>query len=524
MGEGSIAGEPAVPAPAGGTTGEIVGESLKRTARGTVIAFIGMIVFLLLEFAIRVIIARGTSEADYGVFNIGYVLLSFFIMVAGLGLNAGAPRYIAFFRGAADEKKIAGVVSSSLRLSLAAGIAFFVLFLALSGPFASVFHLQSSSVFQVFALAIPFGVMTEIFAAIFIGYGRMEEKVLFRDTLASVLRVFAVAVVILLGYGLLPVIWAYVLGTAAAAVLFAVPAMRRLSRVTAAEAEPMAREIIRFSLPLWTTNILNTIIFYLDTLILGYFTTATVVGLYNAARPITQFLNIFIVSLSFIYVPVAAQLYAANRIEEIRRNYVLLTKWIFLATIPFFLVAFLFPGAVVGILFGAAYGTPEVALTLQVLSVGILANVIAGPNAPTLIVLGKPRLVLLDNFVAAVIYVGANLLLIPTIGMVGAAIAATLSLLSVNVIKSIQIYRFERIHPFSANYLKTLALAFLSLAVVYGLSLALGLQRAGILFLLSFAVCFLGIYAVLMYLTGSFDREEVHSIRMIYSNLSGRIR
>jgi O-antigen/teichoic acid export membrane protein len=506
------------------TTGEVLRESLRKTARGTVIAFLGMIIFLLLEFATRVIIARNTTETDYGIFNIGYVLLSFFVMVAGLGLNAGAPRYIAYFRGVAEERKIAGVVSSSLRLSLIAGICVFILFLALSDAFAALFHLESSSVLRVFAIAIPFSVLIEILAAIFIGFGRMEEKVYYRDTLASLLRVVAVVLVIFLGSGFLPMVTAYVLATAVSAILFAFAAMRKLNRVTRQDAEPMGREIILFSLPLWTTNILNTIIFYLDTLILGFFTTAAIVGLYNAARPITQFLNIFIISLSFIYVPVASQLYARNRIGEIRRNYILLTKWIFLATVPFFLLAFLFPGAVIGILFGGAYNQPEVALTLQILSLGILANVLAGPNAPTLIVLGKPRLVLADNFIAAVIYVCANLALIPRYGMIGAAVAATLSLGSINIIKSIQIYQFERIHPFSPNYVKTVILAFLSLSLVYGMSIALGVQRTGILFLLAFTLCFLAIYALLMYFTKSFDREEIHSLRLVYENISSRVK
>jgi O-antigen/teichoic acid export membrane protein len=53
---------------------EIVYESLKKVAKGTTIAFVGMLIYILLEFVTRVIIARNTTQDEYGVFSIGFVL------------------------------------------------------------------------------------------------------------------------------------------------------------------------------------------------------------------------------------------------------------------------------------------------------------------------------------------------------------------------------------------------------------------------------------------------------------------
>lgn len=497
-------------------TEEFLRDSLKKTAKGTAIAFTGMIIFSFLEFLIRVIIARNTSPTDYGIYNIGYVLLCFFVMVAGLGLNSGAPRFIAYFRGICDNKKADDIIFASLQLSIFGSIFFFFFFFLFSDFFAGLFHLQSSSILKVFAVAIPFSVMIEILAAIFIGFERMQEKVYFRDCLASVLKFIAIILAIYLGCAFIEIVAAYVIAIVVAALLFVLYAIKKLSLKWNQNIRHARKEIFLFSLPLWTTNILNTIIFYLDTLILGYFTTAETVGLYNAARPITQFLNIFVISLSFIYVPIASQLFAKNNIEEIRKNYIVLTKWIFLATIPFFLNTFLFPETIINILFGPEYSLPVVALTLRILAFGVLINVIFGPNAPTLVVFGKPRLVLIDNFVGGVVYILANLYLIPDYGMIGAAIAATLSLGVINVLKSTQIFYYHKIHPVSMNYLKTIILSGLSLLLIYGIAVFYYNDVISIWALIILNILFIAVYFVLMFVTKSFDNEEIDFVYKLF--------
>jgi O-antigen/teichoic acid export membrane protein len=496
-------------------TQEIFRDSLKKTAKGTAIAFIGLIIFSFLEFVIRVIIARNTSQTDYGIYNIGYVLLTFFIMVAGVGLNSGAPRYIAYFRGICDNKKVDDIIFSSLQLSLFGGIFFFFFFFLFSDFFTALFHLESSPILKIFAVAIPFSVMIEILAAIFIGFGRMHEKVYFRDGLASILKFVAVILAIFLGCTFIEIVTAYVIAIVVATLLFVLYAVKKFSLKRTQDISNVRKELFLFSLPLWTTNILNTIVFYLDTLILGYFTTVETVGLYNAARPITQFLNIFVISLSFIYVPIASQLFAKNNIEEIRKNYVILTKWIFLATIPFFLNTFLFPETIINILFGPAYAQPVVALTLQILAFGVLVNVMFGPNAPTLVVFGRPKLVLIDNFAAGIVYILANLYLVPLYSMIGAALAATLSLCVINVLKSAQIFYYHKIHQVSLNFLKTIILSGLSLLLIYGIAVFYFNNVISVWTLVVLNSIFIAVYFTLMVVTKSFDREEIDFINKL---------
>ncbi|MDD5704161.1 MAG: oligosaccharide flippase family protein, partial [Dehalococcoidales bacterium] len=78
---------------------EPLSDSLRKIARGTGIAFFGTVLALLLGFATRLIIARFGSEADYGIYSLAIVVMTFATVLVSLGLPDGVARYIAYFRG-----------------------------------------------------------------------------------------------------------------------------------------------------------------------------------------------------------------------------------------------------------------------------------------------------------------------------------------------------------------------------------------------------------------------------------------
>jgi len=68
--------------------------------------------------------------------------------------------------------------------------------------------------------------------------------------------------------------------------------------------------------------------------------------------PLTKLLSIFLGCAGFIYRPLATALYAQGKIEELKRVYQVLTKWIFLATLSLVAMMFLFPEATIELFFG----------------------------------------------------------------------------------------------------------------------------------------------------------------------------
>ncbi|HDN68177.1 MAG TPA: flippase, partial [Methanomicrobia archaeon] len=115
---------------------------------------------------------------------------------------------------------------------------------------------------------------------------------------------------------------------------------------------------------------------------------------------------------------------------------------------------------------------------------------------------------MLDDLVGAVTNLSLNALLIPVFGIVGAAVATAISLAALTLLKSVQIYRIHKIHPFATNYLKPVVIYCVLVSVVYAVVNIFWSDRVtfGILIVLSFL--FLVMYGLSILITKSFERED----------------
>lgn len=477
--------------------------SLGKIAKGAAIAFIGMLAFTFFEFVTRVIIARYTTQSEYGAFSIGFALLNIFVIISCLGLHGGTTRCIAYFRGKGENEKVAGIVYSSLQLSVAAGLFFFLVVFFSSDFLNGIFNLEQSIVLKLFAIAIPFLTVIEILSYVFIGYDRIKEKVYFRDILMYLLRVSGIILAFVLGFGFFGMMYAYLLPTVIVAVVFVWYTVRKISLYKPDDNAPVRKELLRFPIPLLVTSLSTLIMLRTDTLMLGYFKTSEVVGLYNAAYPVAQLIPIFLFSMIIIYVPISSQLYSRNRTEEMRRNYVVLTKWILAATLPFFFVIFLFPEAVLSAIFGSSYA--HAGDVLRILAAGGFVQAFLGPNSATLVVIGKTKLNMIDDVTGAIMNVSLNVLLIPAMGIIGAAIASTVSFSMVAVLKSVQIFSSHRLHPFRGNYLKPVMTSTVLISIIYLFVNPVNL--IWMLILLFFL--FIAVYGISLVITRSLDNEDI---------------
>ncbi|MDH5695327.1 MAG: flippase [Dehalococcoidia bacterium] len=490
---------------------EPLSDSLKKIAHGTGIAMVGMFLGLLFGFIARLIIARYGLEANYGIFSLALVVLTFATMLACLGLQEGATRYIAFFRGKEEATRVRGTISASLQLATVASIILCIAILFSAEAIArNIFHAPDlAPALRIFAIGIPFFALINILSAIFRGFDRVEPQAYFQSILLNILFLLFLSAVILLDLPFITVFYAYLATlvlTFIALVLYTVRKLPQPITFTTGKVDTSVRkELLFFSLPLLGTAMFTMIIFWMDTLMLGYFKVPEVVGLYNAACPLAQFISHPSAAMLLIYTPVATGLYSQNLMAELRRNYTILTKWVASLTLPIFLVLCLFPEAVLNLLFGSAYITAAPAL--RILSLAFIIHNLFGPRGATLIALGYPRFVMWSVLAAAIINVALNIVLIPPLGIVGAAIASAVSIILVDIILTARVYSLCRAQPLSKNLFKPLiasvVLAFLFQFII-GSFLTITLWMLPLLFILYYVI-----YGIATVLTRSFDREDI---------------
>lgn len=490
---------------------EPLSDSLQKVARGAGIALVGMFVGQLLQFIARPIIARYGLEANYGIFSLAQTILNISVMLACLGLDHGATRCIAYFRAKGDAAKVRGTISASLEFSVTASLLIgIVLFFGAEWIALNVFHTTDLvSALRIFAIGIPFLTMINILVTIFRGFDQVEPQAYFQYIMLNILLVLLLLAVILLKFPFVAVFYAYLTAVILSFIATVIYTTKRLPyRLTFADMKTdisVRKELLIVSSPLLIAIMFVMIIMWTDTLMLGYLKTPEAVGLYSAAYPLAQFISMPMSALLLIYVPIATRLYSQDLVAELRRLYIILTKWLTFISLPIFLILFLFPEAVLSFFFGSAYGAA--APVLRILPFGFMINNLLGPNAATLIALGRSRFIMWSALVAAITNVLLNIALIPPLGIAGAAIASTVSLGLVNIIISAKLYLLYRIQPISKNLLKpviaSVILVFLFQIITRSL-VTITSWMLPLLFVLYYAI-----YGVTVVFTRSFDQEDI---------------
>jgi O-antigen/teichoic acid export membrane protein len=80
---------------------------------------------------------------------------------------------------------------------------------------------------------------------------------------------------------------------------------------------------------------------------------------------------------------------------------------------------------------------------------------------------------MINNACAAVLNIALGLVLVPRMGIWGAAIAVLVSTVAFQVALTVEAWMFERVHPFTPALLKPLAAALVAFTVEYALRAAL---------------------------------------------------
>lgn len=479
-------------------------EPFRKLFTGGSIVFVGEMFGLAISFLSTLVIGRLLGPEGYGAIALGSAALATVSTLVLLGMHTGVGRFLPRYD---DPARRRGVLVSAfqlvLPLSLLAGGGLIVFAEPIA---ASVFSDESvAPVLRVFGLAMPFASVEKLAVGGIQGTKRSTPKVFVENVTAHITRLVLAVIILALGFDAAGVAWAYVLGHAAAAMLGVYYLYRYTSLFTRTEATPMHRELLAFSAPLIVSSIMVKILADIDTFLLGYFVSTADVGIYNVLYPLATMLTAVLASFGFLFVPILSELHAEGDVAEMKHMYQLVTKWIFMVSLPIVLVIALFPELLLRYTYGPDY--VEGAFALSILAVGFFIHAVAGPNYKTLTAMGNTRLIMYDNIGAAALNVALNVVLIPRYSYLGASVATVISYFLLNVAYSTQLYTRTGIHPFGASLFKPATIAVASIGAVY--LVVTSLVTVTIFVFVPLFALFLAIHAVVTLRFGGIEREEV---------------
>ena len=182
-----------------------------------------------------------------------------------------------------------------------------------------------------------------------------------------------------------------------------------------------------------------------DILVLGYFQTSAEVGFYRLALLIAGVIVIFLSGVDSYLAPRLSEYFKKNDLNNLQKIALRNSMISSIPIIPFFLTFLFFGENIISFFFGIEY--IESMKVLLILIFGASCRIIFGSVGFIINMSGKESITARILWVSCFFNLVLNLLLVPSMGIVGASIATSMSLFGAYLSQYIYIRRFIGIQP-----------------------------------------------------------------------------
>lgn len=456
---------------------------------------------MALGYVFALLAARSLGASEYGAFVLGFSIVNLAVSIALLGLNRGLVRFIAIFRTTKDRARELGVFWLAFGIVAFSSCLAALSVLLLIGHFSDLLSVPPELSQQIlgFACWIPILALVYLLAAVTEAIKQIQYRVIVVDIGWPVLRVLLTAGAILAGWQLAGVVWVNVLATGIVVLLIGVSVYRIFLRNGVAGRVIFSpRELLAFSVPVMLFNVVNLTQNQLEIYFLTAFESTKSAGIFNVAARTAIISVAFLEGLGLIFSPLIADLTKRKQLGELKVLFSAITRWSFALGLLVFCLTLLL-GQPLLRLFGESFAVAFGALI--VLSLAQFLNAATGPVGVLITMSGHSKWNLLNSLLTLVLNFFLNLLLIPLLGILGAAIGGGLAITAVNLLRVAEVYAFTKFHAYNRQFLKPLLAAALATLVAY-LAVAALEGRADLVIIVVGALVFGSIYASCIYLWG----------------------
>jgi O-antigen/teichoic acid export membrane protein len=412
----------------------------RKQIRGSSLLLAGRFLSLGINFGVQVLIVRYLTKADYGAFAYALSLVSFGSSLATFGLDRSITRFVPIYDERGEYRKLFGTIALAGGTVLSLGILTVVLVYSLQGLLAGslVSDDRAVSVLLILIILSPLQALDGLLMGMFSVFSKPRAIFFRKYVLTPGLRLTVVLLLVLGNQSVLFLAAGYVATAAFGVALYLVMLQRMLRSEGLLDRlgdgiQVPAREVLGFTIPLLTSDLVYVAMNTSDVVLLGHFGTSSDVAAFRVVGPAAHLNQLVMTSFTLLFTPLAARMFARNDREGINQLYWQTAIWIAVLSFPLFALTFSLADPVTVTLFGDRYESSAVYLTL--LSLGYYFNAALGFNGLTLKVFGRLRYIVTINILAALVNLGLNIILIPRYGPLGAAIGTMSTLIAHNILK-----------------------------------------------------------------------------------------
>ncbi|WIV67493.1 flippase [Natrialbaceae archaeon AArc-T1-2] len=389
--------------------------------------FVGLVVATVAGGLLVFLLARLLEPDAYGTLFLAISILTVVGIFSKLGIAKSAARYVAMYRED-DPGQVPHILErSALVTVLTLGIVSLVLAVGHEHISELVGEAGIATLLLWGALFVAFEATTTFTRSIAQGFEDIELAATVKAIDMGGRLLFAVGFVAL-GYGALGALGGYIAGSLVASAIGIGVLYRRHYRPSprAARMESgLTRRILEYNVPLTVTGVAGKVDKDVDTILVGFFLNPAAVGFYVLSKQIVEFVQMPASALGFSISPTYGKQKAASELDTAASLYEASLKYSLLLYVPAAVGIFVVAEPAVTGIFGAEFA--GAVAVLQVLSVYAVLQALTKITDHPLNYLGRARERAIAKGIASTANVGLNVLLIPTVGVVGAAIATVLT-------------------------------------------------------------------------------------------------
>ena len=429
----------------------------QKIAKESIISFTGIFYGSLNRYLYSALLARWVGPEYLGIYSMANAIMLISEVLSKMGMETGVMRFISRLDPKNDRNEISKIITSALKMCIVFSLVIMII-LIFSASFIvnNILSEQSLmiSVLVVFSIAIPFNSATFIAASATQGYKKLKYKAFVTQFINPSTLLFSMilcfAFISKESAMMYPMLITGIIG-----LISIFQPLRYLSKVKFSDiiSSRFNYDLLKFSYPFMFVVILQTLMHWMDILMLGFFTNSTTVGLYHPAARTAGLLQSLLMSFIGIYAPLISQFHSENNISKMKDTYKLVSRWLLVFSIPVSIMLFVFPENILS-LFGNEYLVSK--NVLVVLTASTLIQAFFGAASPTLGMSGFAKLVLVNTAIAFILNFVLNYYLIPLYGIKGAAYATLITMTLIGLLRSVQVRFYLKMNFLSLKMMKPL--------------------------------------------------------------------
>lgn len=279
-----------------------------KTAKNGILYIAGQVVASVSVLVLLVLLARLLQPSNFGLYAIIIAFYTLLGICGNFGIGTAIRKKLPELTTKEERSELIG---NAYALAMLIAVIIAVAGVLLSSTIASsVYHQpELSEALQLASVLVIFWVFFNLTISVLVGLDKVKEATII-DLVYSLLQPIAAVSLVILGYGVFGAIAGIAISIIIGSILGLYYLSNHLINKIIKPTKKLIKELLDFSTPIATSNIAVLGPPNFAILLLGVYASTIIVGNYNAAYEVGNFVGIIFTSATFILLPVFASTFS----------------------------------------------------------------------------------------------------------------------------------------------------------------------------------------------------------------------